>query len=196
MKEVEVKFRIDDIKALEIRLWKSGFRQVKKRAHETNTLYDLPKNPLRRSGQILRLRRYGESWLLTHKSLTHKSRGGRACHKSRVETETAVANGKKLHEILLSTGFRPTFRYEKYRSAWRDSSGSVVIDETPIGNLGEIEGPPRWIDRTAKLLGVKREDYITKSYAEVFADWKRQNRNAAPDMLFKHTRGVLTRKKK
>ena len=30
------------------------------------------------------------------------------------------------------------------------AKGHVVVDETPIGNFGEIEGPSRWIDRTAK----------------------------------------------
>jgi len=28
------------------------------------------------------------------------------------------------------------------------------LDETPIGNFCEIEGAPRWIDATAKKLGV------------------------------------------
>ena len=46
------------------------------------------------------------------------------------------------HAILTALGFRPSFRYEKYRAEWTDGSGEVVIDRTPIGDLAEIAGTP------------------------------------------------------
>ena len=98
---------------------------------------------------MLRLRKYGETWTLTHKA---KSKAGR--HKVRVERETQVENGQQMDAILRALGFAPNFRYEKYRAEWSDGKGHVVLDETPIGNFGEIEGPPRWIDRTARALGI------------------------------------------
>ena len=70
--------------------------------------------------------------------------------------------------ILRALGFAPTFRYEKYRAEWSDGTGHVVIDETPIGNFGEFEGPARWIDRTARALGIAPSDYITQTYAPMF----------------------------
>ena len=48
----------------------------------------------------------------------------------------------------------PSFRYEKFRAEWSDGKGHVVLDETPIGFFGEIEGPARWIDQTARHLGI------------------------------------------
>ena len=54
--------------------------------------------------------------------------------------------------IIEAVGFSPSFRYEKFRSEWADSNGHVVIDETPIGNFGEIEGQAKWIDSTARRL--------------------------------------------
>jgi len=43
-----------------------------------------------------------------------------------------------------------------------------VVDETPIGNFGEIEGPARWIDRTAQALrNLRGRTYITQTYAEL-----------------------------
>ena len=54
--------------------------------------------------------------------------------------------------------------------------------------FGEIEGLPRWIDRTAKVLGILPRDYITLSYAELFADWKQQTKSAAKEMTFKAIR--------
>ena len=74
--------------------------------------------------------------------------------------------------ILRALGFEPTFRYEKYRAEWSDGTGHVVLDETPIGNFGEIEGPPRWIDRTARLLEFVRRLHH-QTYADIFFAWKR-----------------------
>ncbi|HSS96365.1 MAG TPA: class IV adenylate cyclase [Terriglobales bacterium] len=179
-KEIEIKFRVADLAQLNKRLRTSGFKLVTPRTHEMNTLYDLPGSKLRKKGELIRLRKYGEKWVLTHKA---KGKTGR--HKSRVETETNVSDGNKMDGILHALGFTPSFRYEKYRAEWSDGYGHVVVDETPVGNFGEIEGPPRWIDQTAKLLGISSADYITLSYAELFAEWKRRTKRAAKEMTFK-----------
>ena len=94
-KEIEIKFRIQDMQALQRRLRASGFRCVTPRTHEYNTLYDLPGQVLRRRGELLRLRKYGKKWILTH-----KAKGSAGRHKSRVETETEVGDGKALEHIL------------------------------------------------------------------------------------------------
>ncbi len=181
--EVEIKFRVDDVRALVRRLRDAGFKQITRRSHEQNTLYDLPAKPLRKRGELLRLRKYGTDWLLTH-----KARGQARRHKTRVETETKVDNGKKLAKILRALGYQPAFRYEKFRAEWSDGLGHVVLDETPIGSFGEIEGPARWIDRTARLLGIDRKAYITESYGELFLGWKRRTRSRARDMTFQAVR--------
>jgi len=180
--EVEIKFRIDDLSSLSSRLQTEGFNLVTPRTHEMNILYDAPGSKLRRQGAILRLREYGPKWTLTYKD-RKASRPGR--HKSRREVETTVANGEAMADILLSLGFRPSFRYEKARTEWSDSTGHVVVDETPIGNFGEIEGPPQWIDAVAQRLGISLAEYITASYGELFLDWKRRTKSKATDMTFK-----------
>ena len=86
--------------------------------------------------------------------------------------------------VLRALGFAPSFVYEKFRSEWSDGEGAVVLDRTPIGNLAEIEGKPRWIDRTARALGVRREQYITRSYAELFFEWRRRTKCQAQNMTF------------
>jgi len=181
--EIEIKFRIREPRALAPKLRTAGFRLVTKRTHEMNTLYDLPGQVLRQRGDLLRLRKYGKEWLLTHKG---KGKAGR--HKTRVENETKVADGKKMESILLALGYEPTFRYEKFRAEWSDGKGHVVVDETPIGNFGEIEGPSRWIDRTARLLGIEPADYITQTYAGLFFEWKEQTLSSAEEMTFRAIR--------
>src|SRR5271156_4553582 len=109
-KEIEIKFRIEDPAALTRALKQAGFQQLTRSTHETNVLYDLPGQKLRKRGELLRLRQYGDKWVLTHKA---KGTAGR--HKSRVERETVVENGGQMDSILRALGFTPTFRYEKYR---------------------------------------------------------------------------------
>src|SRR5580692_1359468 len=173
-KEVEIKFHIHDMRAMAGALKRAGFKRISRSTHEMNSLYDLPGQKLRKRGELLRLRKYGTEWVLTHKA---KGKSGR--HKTRVETETKVADGAKMDAILRALGFVPTFRYEKFRAEWTDGKGHVVIDETPIGNFGEIEGPSRWIDATAKALGISRDQYITQTYAGLFFEWKEQTGNRA-----------------
>ena len=177
--ETEIKFRVDDVRALTRKLRAAGFHLKTKRTNEMNTLYDLPGQVLRNRKELLRLRRYGSSWRLTHKSGSKIAR-----HSNRVELETGVEDGKTMDAILHALGYSPSFRYEKFRAEWTDGKGHVVVDETPIGNFCEIEGPPRWIDATAKKLDVKREDYITKNYATLFADWKEETKSKAEEMTF------------
>ncbi len=184
--EIEIKFRIEDARDINRRLRESGFRLITPRTHEINTLYDLPNKSLRRRGELLRLRKYGSEWILTHKA---KGKEGR--HKTRVETETKVEDGTKMEAILRALGFAPTFRYEKFRAEWSDGKGHVVVDQTPIGNFGEIEGPSRWIDRTAKLLQISPSDYLTATYTELFFEWKNRTNSPANEMTFKAIRNKV-----
>jgi adenylate cyclase, class 2 len=179
-KEIEIKFRIDDPLALTRTLKRSGFKRLTPSTREMNSLYDLPGQKLRKRGEMLRLRKYGDTW-----TLTHKAKGKPARHKTRTELETQLKNGQQMDAILRALGFAPTFRYEKYRAEWSDGTGHVVLDETPIGNFGEIEGPPRWIDKIARALGIRRTDYLTDTYAPMFFAWKRRTRSKATEMTFR-----------
>lgn len=181
--EIEIKFRIENLPALTRALKKVGFKQLTRSTHEMNSLYDLPGQKLRKRGDMLRLRKYGDIWVLTHKAKTKTGR-----HKVRVELETPVQNGEQMDAILRALGFAPTFRYEKYRAEWTDGKGRVALDETPIGNFGEIEGSSRWIDRTARALGIGRSDYITETYAPMFFAWKRSTHSSATEMTFRALR--------
>lgn len=177
--EIEIKVRLKSTGQFEQRLKDAGFTCKTPRTHEMNTLYDFPSRSLTRRGELLRLRKYGDSWKLTHKA---KGKIGR--HKSRLETESSVENGPATESIFRSLGLRPIFRYEKFRSEWSDGAGDIVLDETPIGDFAEIEGRGRWIDSTAKSLGVDPADYLTANYASLFFEWKKQHESKAAEMTF------------
>ena len=205
--EIELKFPIHDLARLQESLPGLGFQLDTPRTFEQNTLYDTPGRVLRASRQILRLRCYGDLWTVTHKrpaDVGPPSYGAAASYKVRIETETLVDDGPALAAIFHQLGFEPVFRYEKFRTEWSfvtptidgplftDPSLSaelsigrhLVLDETPIGDYAELEGPPAWIDDTLAQLGVDPATCLTDSYGRLFLDWKQRTGSLAEHLTF------------
>jgi adenylate cyclase, class 2 len=182
--EVEIKFLVPDLSALERKLKAAGFHLQTPRTFERNTLYDSQEGRLQKAGELLRLRKYGDRW-----TLTHKAKGRAGIHKSRRETETGVEDGESMDAILRALGYEPGFHYEKFRSEWTDAQGHVVLDQTPIGDVAEIEGLPDWIDATAQKLAVDPSHYLTTNYAQLFFDWKKRTGSKAKEMTFAEVAG-------
>ena len=181
--ETEIKFRLDDLAGMSERLKAAGFQVKTPRSFESNVLYDTPDRRMRARTEILRLRSYAGRWTLTHKRLPDAG-PGEDTHKHRVETETQVSDGEALATVFRSLGLTPAFYYEKWRTEWEDAEGHCVVDETPIGNFAELEGPPAWIDHTAQRLGVAHTQYITLSYGRLFDRWREQQGSSAQDLTF------------
>src|SRR5580698_6497663 len=99
-REIEIKFRVADLRSLARRLRAAGFRRRTPRTREMNTLYDLPGEVLRSRNELLRLRKYCFKW-----TLSHKSRGKVGRHSGRVELETVVACLKMMDLILRALGY-------------------------------------------------------------------------------------------
>jgi adenylate cyclase class 2 len=89
-------------------------------------------------------------------------------------------------QILSQLGYEPTFRYEKYRTEFknREGGGSIVFDETPIGFYLELEGPAEWIDKTAAKLGFSTADYELKSYGALYRDYCAEHSLEPTAMVF------------
>lgn len=184
--ETEIKFRLADVAGFGARLKAAGFVLQTPRSFESNLLYDTPDRQLRARTEILRIRSYGGRWLLTHKRLPDHG-PGEDRHKHRIETETEVADGEALGEVFRAIGMVPAFRYEKWRTEWRQGEGHCVVDETPIGDFAELEGPPDWIDNAAALLSVDRSEFLTLSYGRLFDLWREQHDSGAQDLTFAAT---------
>jgi adenylate cyclase class 2 len=181
--EVEIKLPLPaSLTKIRRTLREQGFHVVKNRRLEQNTLFDTPTLSLRAKGELLRLRRDGSERLLTYKGPAIPGK-----HKSREELQIPLATPDKLALILLRLGYRPVFRYEKYRTEFTPSKGRgvVTLDETPIGNYLEIEGRPGWIDRTAKTLGFTQADYNTKSYGTLYLEFCKRKGIEPTDMVFR-----------
>jgi adenylate cyclase, class 2 len=190
--EIEIKLRLpEDLGEIRKTLRRLGFHVHKRRAFESNVLFDDTKHRLRKHGKLLRVRRSGKQGLLTMKGPSEQSR-----FKKRWEMETEFPDGDVLEQILVQIGYHPVFRYEKFRTEYTRGSaaGEVLLDETPIGNFLELEGGPLWIERTAKLLGYSRADYINRSYGYLYLAYCRERRVRPADMIFKPQIGKGARK--
>ena len=180
--ETEIKFRVNDREDFSRRLEAAGFHLETPRSFESNVLYDTPDRSMRARTEILRIRSYAGQWTLTHKRLPDTL--GSERHKHRIETETGIADGDALAEIFRSLGLVAAFRYEKWRTEWSDGEGECVVDETPIGDYAELEGPAEWIDLVAERLGVDASERITLSYGRLFDLWRQRHGSSAQDLTF------------
>ncbi len=181
MPEVEIKLRVPNAADARQRLEAAGFALTRERLFESNVIYDRPGAELRRAGELLRLRTCGGNAILTFKGPAADAK-----HKTREEIETSVSDAAALAGILERLGFEPSFRYEKYRTEFARSgeNGHSMVDETPIGDFVELEGPPEWIDAAARALGFTERDYITATYADLYFEHRGGEHAAPAAMVF------------
>jgi adenylate cyclase class 2 len=173
--ESEIKVRMADVPSARRRLDALGAQCIQERAFEDNIVFDRERS-LRAAGELLRLRRFAGTAILTFKGRGQVRDG----IKVREEIETTLGDASVLEAVLGRLGFAPVFRYQKYRAVftWRDAS--ITLDETPVGVYLEIEGPVATIHAAAAALGVSAADYIAESYAQLHAE-----RGGSGDMVFR-----------
>lgn len=179
--ETEIKLPVADVTAIKRRLRRLGWRVAKRRQLERNWVFDRQDNSLRRSGRLLRVRRVSSTAWLTVKG---PAAGGTA-HKVRDEFEIETRHADGVMKILETLDYRVTWRYEKYRSEFAKpgEGGKILLDETPVGDFLELEGPAGWIDKTAQSLRFQPSDYLALSYRRLFEEFRRKHGTGA-DMVF------------
>lgn len=195
--EIEIKLRITDIPEL--------LRKIKKlhvipqpRLREQNILYDTPQSHLRRRKMLLRLRietsanhhapanPAKERVILTSKAPPQPQRNNRPSrYKIRAEREqVASISSRQYAKALTSLGFRPAFRYDKFRTTFRLQDLHLDLDETPAGVYLELEGTPKAIDRAAEALGFAKDQYLRATYWDLYVAACRRRGTKPKNMLF------------
>lgn len=166
--ETEIKLSIGSAARGRALLRQHGFSVATPRVFEQNLVLDDERGSLRGRGMLLRVRGAGMAVTCTFKGPQMPGR-----LKRREEREFAVSELESCIALFAALGYREAFRYEKYRTEFirEGEHGVATLDETPIGIYMELEGPARWIDRTAKALGFPRDAYITASYSQLYSGW-------------------------
>jgi adenylate cyclase, class 2 len=163
--EIEVKFYISDLPAVQKRLEDLGGRAVHMRTHEINLRFDTPGGDLLRKLQVLRLRQDSQV-RLTFKGPAQRLEGT----QSREEIEFAVGDFSSAQAFLEALGYQVVLMYEKYRTTYQLDGMEILLDEMPFGSFIEIEGPdPAGIRRLAQMLQLEWEAAAADSYTSLFA---------------------------
>jgi adenylate cyclase class 2 len=174
--EVELKFLDPDLAQVRAQLREADARLVQPRELETNIVFDDAERSLRRSGRLLRLRNGHE--------LTVKIPLEDAEYKSRREINLDVAEGG-VEDFLSGLGYRPDWRYEKWREGWDLDGMFVTLDELPfIGPVVEIEGDRDRIGGTAQRLGLAGNRTSTANYSGLYNEYAEAHGIEGGDMTF------------
>jgi adenylate cyclase, class 2 len=196
--EIEIKLRVSNLEDILVKL-----RRFATASHgrvlEQNTLFDTPDAAFRRSGRLIRVRqetpaaapnqREGRRRaVLTAKAPPNIARAGKpkehSRYKERAESELPLREPEKFIKSLHSLGLRPSFRYEKFRTSFARGPLHLDLDETPVGLILELEGPPHAIDKAAKALGFTPADYLRATYWDLYAADCRRRGVTPKNMLF------------
>jgi adenylate cyclase, class 2 len=180
-REVEVKLGFDTVDRAVSAVLSLGAELVSARAFEENVLYDRDVDSLVSSGKMLRLRRFRGRSIVTYKEPVP----GDHAYKVRDEAEVDVDDPAELERIVVGLGFRPVYRYQKYRTCYRLGELQLMVDETPIGCFVELEGPPEAIDRAARALGRSPDDYVVETYHEIQERIARERGVEPGDLVFR-----------
>jgi len=177
--EIEVKFPLRDRAALIRKLQDIGGTRLYAETFEDNIVLDR-RGELKTKGALLRVRKFGKYSLITYKGPMSIDGG----IKSREEVQTGVESFELAIELLDAVGFKPVFRYQKFREVWRLSDVEIVLDRTPIGEYFEIEGPIDLIRSISSELGMNMDQAIRQTYADLYRQARRTRNDLPENMVF------------
>lgn len=177
--EIEVKFRLIDRVDLVRQLEAADAELLYDETFEDNIILDR-RGELKTRGAVLRVRRFGRYVLVTYKGALRFESGV----KRREEVQTSVESFDRAIALFGALGYKPVFRYQKYREVWRLKETEVVLDRTPIGNFFEIEGSMAFIKDVVELLGLRLEDAVKLSYVDLYRQERRTRAELPEHMVF------------
>jgi len=177
--EIEVKFALRDRNELTRRLHELGATRLYPETFEDNMVLDR-RGELRTKGSLLRIRKFGRYSLVTYKGPMSIEAG----IKSREEVQTGVESFELAIQLFDSLGYKPVFRYQKYREVWRVREVEVVLDRTPIGDYFEIEGSVETIREVAGQLGMSMDQALRQTYSDLYRQARRTRADLPEHMVF------------
>jgi len=184
--EIEVKFYIADLAALEQRVQMLGGALLQKRVHEINLRFDTAEGDLKREKKVLRLRQDTAS-RLTFKGPDGDKGGVRA----REEIEFTVSDFASARAFLEALGYRVAMTYEKFRTVYELDGMEISLDELPYGRFVEIEGKdPQKIQEMSERLGLNWEARLPHGYNAMFDHLRERWGFNFVDLLFENFEGL------
>jgi adenylate cyclase class 2 len=142
MLEIEVKYRVDDLAALEQKLVKLGAKRVDVR-DDSDTYFNAPHRDFAQTDEAFRVRHIGARNMVTYKGPRIDKQT-----KTRVEIEVPFADGSQadgdFQRLLTLLGFKPTAVVKKHRRVFDLSRDGFDVeacldDVERVGTFAELE---------------------------------------------------------
>src|SRR5581483_3084840 len=184
-KETEVKFYVNNLQNIEMRLHSLEAHLIEPRTHEVNLRFDTPASDLQRGGKVLRLRQ-DKAVHLTYKDESQLKDGA----LTRREIEFEVSDFERAKQFVEALGYQIIFLYEKYRTTYEVDDAHIMLDETPIGGFVEIEGELDSLKPIAEKLGLDWEAAVPASYHALFERVRKARGLTFRDLSFENFKGM------
>lgn len=184
--EIEAKFYVRDLAAIEARLRAWGAVCRVPRTFEYNLRYDNPAGTLLQEHKVLRLRRFDDI-RLTFKGPGQAIAGALA----RTEIELVVNDFENAQLFLNGLGYQVVMIYEKYRTLYEWGTAYAALDELPYGHFVEIEAEnPEKITALACTLRLNPKTAVAASYQTLFVHLKQTRGLTMPHLTFEAFAGL------
>ncbi len=163
---MELKFKVDDFRDVEIRLESSGVLPGDP-VKENNLVLDLMGGPLRMMDTLFRLRNCDGGTLVTVKKPLPAT-ALKVRHEQEAVLECSQEDALKLFGLL---GYGVVYRYEKTRRECRIGDALICLDELWFGKFVEIEAQSEEaVMKAVDVLGFDPAEGIRFSYAALEKD--------------------------
>ena len=166
MLEMELKFKVDDFRDVELRLESSGVLPGDP-VKENNLVLDLMGGPLRMMDTLFRLRNCDGGTLVTVKKPLPAT-ALKVRHEQEAVLECSQEDALKLFGLL---GYGVVYSYEKTRRECRIGDALICLDELWFGRFVEIEAQSEEaVMKAVDVLGFDPAEGIRFSYAALEKD--------------------------
>lgn len=181
MTEIEAKFKIHNPAEVRGKLLSCQAKHIQTVLQE-DTYLDTDERRLYRNDTGLRLRtvkkinpKDPDDKQIT--TLTYKGPRRKGDLKIREEQEIIVNSADTALAILARLGYHPTISFQKRRESFTLKNARIELDELPqMGSFLEIEADDeQTVQSVRELLGLANSPTITKTYAELVAEYLNRN---------------------
>ncbi|MDA2922096.1 class IV adenylate cyclase [Patescibacteria group bacterium AH-259-L07] len=171
MKEIEVKFKVDNFKSVRPKLKKLGAK-LDFKGREHSYFFDTTQYRLKKNKQVLRIKKQDKARLTFKDKSAHHDKK----YKISDEYQVEISDIRIAKEILKRLGFVQWFEYKKYREHWKLPDAVVELDKLENNYFVEIEASKKRINELAQLLELDWNQSTTKNYLEILKEIKSVSR--------------------
>ena len=171
MREIEVKFKVNDFSRIRAALRKLGASLIWK-GMEENIFFDTKSRNLYKKGILFRLRQWNNHGVLLTVKTPPKKKSNH--YKIKNEYEIEVHDFDAARHMIHALGFAEDSSYKKFREHWKIKNAFVELDS--VGNMKfiEIEASQNDITRLARVFGLSWKQVERRGYIKILKDMRKR----------------------